>query len=299
MDRRQFITGSALAAAGTVLPLHPLLARKSLETFTDLRRNVGCFTERGGTIGWLATEEALVVVDAQFPDPARLCIAGLEKRTSHPIDALINTHHHGDHTSGNTAFKGKAETIVAHENVPRLMRQAREEGDPEPAYPDKTFSESWSLEAGDETVHATHYGPAHTGGDAVIYFERANVVHMGDLVFNRMNPYTDRPSGASIHNWIHVLETVVDEYPSDAIYIFGHAKEEFGVTGSAKDVLVMRDYLSALVEHVESGVDAGRAKEEIIDKERMEAFPQFQYAEWWTLSQNLEVVYAETIDMRE
>ena len=133
----------------------------------------------------------------------------------------------------------------------------------------------------------------------MIYFERANVVHMGDLVFNRMNPYTDRPSGASIHNWVNVLESVVEEYPSDAIYLFGHAKEEFGVTGSGKDVLVMRDYLSALVEHVESGIDAGRAKEEIIDRKQMDAFPQFLYAEWWTLSQNLEVAYAETIDMRE
>ena len=299
MDRRQFIVGSSLLAAGTLVPFQPLLARKTLETFTGLRRNVGYFTERGGTIGWLIADDALVVVDAQFPESARLFIEGVEERSSRRIDALINTHHHGDHTQGNTVFRDKAQTIVAHENVPRLMRRAQEEGDPEPAYPDKTFSKSWRLDAGNETVSIRHYGPAHTGGDAVIYFERANVVHMGDLVFNRMNPYTDRPSGASMHNWVNVLETVVEEFPADAIYIFGHGNEKFGVTGSAKDLLVMRDYLSAMIEHVKRGIDAGRPKEEIIDKKEMEQFPQFAYAEWWTLSQNLEVAYAEAIDMRE
>lgn len=299
MNRRQFLIGSTLAAAGTVIPFKTISATNFFKTFTGIRRNVGYFTQRGGTIGWLAADDALVVVDSQFPEPARACIAGLGEKTAHPVDALINTHHHGDHTSGNTVFKGKAGTIVAHKNVPGLMRQAREEGDPEPAYPDKTFSESWKMDAGNETVHAAYYGPAHTGGDAVIYFERANVVHMGDLVFNRMNPYTDRPAGASIHNWINVLESAVGEYPQDAVYIFGHGNEKFGVTGSRKDVLLMRDYLSALVEHVEKGIESGKSKEEIIEKQQMEEFPQFMYAEWWTLSQNLEVAYAEAMDIRE
>lgn len=299
MDRRQFIVGASLAAAGTAFPFKKIFARNIFETFTDLRRNVGYFTDRGGTIGWLVTEDAFMVVDSQFPESAKLCIAGLEKKTTHRLDALINTHHHGDHTGGNPVFQGKAEMIVAHENVPELMRQAREEGDSEPAYPDQTFSESWKMGAGDETVHATYYGPAHTSGDSVIYFERANVAHMGDLVFNRMNPYTDRPAGASIHNWVDVLETAVDEYPADAVYIFGHGNEKFGVTGSKEDVLVMRDYLSALVEHVENGIEAGRPKKEIIEKKQMDDFSQFMYGDWWTLSQNLEVVYAEAMDMRE
>lgn len=296
MDRRQFLISSSMLAAGTALPLNKLFA-VNLGSFTELRRNVGYFTERGGTIGWLTTPDAFVVVDSQYPEQARTCLAGLEKRTSHRLDVLINTHHHGDHTNGNPVFKEKAEHIVAHENVPKLMEQAYGDSDQELAFPDQTFPESWKIEAGDETVHATYYGRAHTSGDSVIYFENANVVHMGDLVFNRMNPYTDRPAGASVHNWIKVLETVVDEYPSDAIYIFGHGKEEFGVTGSKEDVLVMRDYLSALVDHVAKGIETGESKEEIIDKKQMEAFPQFMYADWWTLSQNLEVVYQEKMDM--
>ena len=59
-------------------------------------------------------------------------------------------------------------------------------------YPDTTFSESWSQKVGRETITARYYGRAHTDGDAVIHFENANIVHCGDLVFNRRFPYIDR-----------------------------------------------------------------------------------------------------------
>jgi glyoxylase-like metal-dependent hydrolase (beta-lactamase superfamily II) len=58
-----------------------------------------------------------------------------------------------------------------------------------------------------ETIVARYYGPGHTSGDIVISFETSNVVHMGDLMFNRFHPYIDRPAGASIGNWIKTLET--------------------------------------------------------------------------------------------
>lgn len=297
MDRRQFLVRSSLAASAAFFPFKNLLAYKA-GTFTDLRRNVGFFTDRGGTIGWLAADDGFVVVDAQYPQTAKGCLEGLQKKTTHALDMLINTHHHGDHTAGNTVFQPVANTIVSHENVPGLMKKAAEESDSdsEPAYPDTTYSDSWKMDVGGETVHAAYYGNAHTGGDSVVYFEKANIVHMGDLVFNRMNPYTDRPAGASMHNWIKVLETVENEYPADAIYIFGHGKPEFGVTGSKEDVAVMRSYLSAMIEHVDNGVEAGMSKDEIIGLEVLEGYENFLYADFWSLSQNLNVAYQEVME---
>lgn len=297
MDRRQFLVRSSMATAATLLPFNKLFAFKT-GTFTDLRRNVGYFTDRGGTIGWLVADDGFAVVDSQYPQTAKGCLEGLQAKTSRALDMLINTHHHGDHTGGNPVFQPVAKTIVAHENVPGLMKKASEESesDTEPAYPTTTYENQWEADLGSETVHAKYYGNAHTSGDSVIYFENANIVHMGDLVFNRMNPYTDRPAGASVHNWIRVLAEVEDEYPADAIYIFGHGNPEFGVTGDKSDVAVMRSYLSAMIEHVEQGVEAGKSKEEIIDLEALEGFDNFQYADWWTLSQNLEVVYQEVME---
>jgi cyclase len=69
-------------------------------------------------------------------------------------------------------------------------------------FPETTFTETWSADAGDERVLAPYYGRAHTSGDVVITFERANVVHMGDLMFNQLHPVVDRAAGATIRNWI-------------------------------------------------------------------------------------------------
>lgn len=260
-----------------------------------MRRNVGYFTERGGTIGWLAADDAMVIIDSQYPETARHCLNGLRERSDQPLNLLINTHHHGDHTSGNPVFEGVAQKMVAHRNVPKLMKQANKEaeGEPNTAYPTTLYVEKWKADVGDETVHARYYGPGHTSGDSVIYFEKANIVHMGDLVFNRMNPYTDRPAGASMMNWITILDEVADEYPADAQYIFGHGKPEFGVTGTREDLEVMRNYLSAIVEYVQKGIEQGKSKEEITNLKVMDGFENFLYADFWTLPDNLGVAYEE------
>lgn len=294
MDRRQFLLRSTLLAAGAALPFKEILAHPPGE-FKPMRRGVGYFTERGGTIGWLASPEAMVVIDSQYPETAKHCLNGLRDRTGHSLDLLINTHHHGDHTSGNPVFRGVAEKMVAHENVPKLMKKANRESEGEGniAYPSTIYSKSWKMDVGDETVHAKYYGRGHTSGDSVIYFEKANIVHMGDLVFNRMNPYTDRPAGASIRNWITILDRVAGEYPADARYIFGHGKPEAGVTGGKEDLGVMRNYLSAIVEYVQKGIEQGKSKEEITQKKLMPGFEHFLYADFWTLPDNLGVAYEE------
>ena len=105
-----------------------------------------------------------------------------------------------------------------------------------------------------------YHGAGHTGGDAVIVFERANVVHMGDLMFNRLHPRVDRPSGASIKNWISVLERVAKRH-GDATFIFGHAKPGQPITGPAKDLLYLRDYFSAALDYTQKAIKARQSLE--------------------------------------
>src|SRR5206468_8681283 len=121
-----------------------------------LRNNVGIFTERGGTIGFLLSKDGIVVIDAQFPDTAPHLIAELQKRDAHPIKYLLNTHHHGDHTSGNIAFKGIVDNVIAHENSLANQKAVAEKNNSvdKQLYPDKVFNTDWKLKMGDEKIKA-------------------------------------------------------------------------------------------------------------------------------------------------
>ena len=277
-NRRQFIGDAALGLAGAAAARVAPLARQGsppAARFRDLRRRVGIFIGPGGTIGWLATPDGTVAIDSQFPETAAVCIDGLRRRSGSAIEVLINTHHHGDHTAGNSAFRPAVRQIVQQEHCATLHRAAALSagGDARQGVADATFVDFWSIAIGDEKVSAAYYGPAHTRGDAVVVFENARIVHMGDLVFNRIPPFVDRSSGASIRNWITVLEDVAGTH-DDAMFIFGHGKDD-AVTGTASDVTHFRDYLGAVLEYVQKGIAAGRSLPEIAGAETLPGFPEY------------------------
>jgi glyoxylase-like metal-dependent hydrolase (beta-lactamase superfamily II) len=272
MHRRRFLTTTGMLAgaglAATVLPLPTAAFSPSTGLFTPIRRGTGRFESRGGTIGWLVNDDAVVAVDSQFPESATECRDGLNERSGRTIDLLINSHHHGDHTAGNGVLGADADHIVAHDNVPMLQRmQAEQRGTlDDQTYADVTFAETWSQDVGDETIKLYHFGPAHTGGDAIIHFEKADVVHMGDLVFNYRHAYIDLGAGADTANWMTVLERAYDLFSDNTVFVFGHGNPANGVLGRREDVLVMRDYLGALRDAATAGIDAGHSAEETAAK---------------------------------
>jgi glyoxylase-like metal-dependent hydrolase (beta-lactamase superfamily II) len=292
LDRRQFIALSSGALA--VTPLARVLAQgtqgqaaaaaapqapPAVPKFENLRRNVGVFTMRGGTIGWLVNKDAAIVIDTQYPDTAQACVDGLKQKSGgRTFDAVFNTHHHADHTGGNAIFRANAKRIIAHKNVPELLRKvaAATPNAPAPTLPDSTFDKAWSEKIGGEAVTAWYYGPGHTGGDAMIHFERAHVVHMGDLLFHERHPRVDRPAGASIQNWIVILEKFPKDMPADTIYIAGHARDGAPVTVDRKAVLGFRDYLDAALTLTKKGIAAGQSKEAIASTAALPGFEHYQ-----------------------
>lgn len=290
LNRRRFLQSSSLALAATALDWRTLLAhgapRQQPDPLTLVRGTVGTFTGRGGTIGWHLDRGSAVVIDSQFPDTAKLCLDAVNARTnSRPLDFLVNTHHHGDHTGGNGVFRPAARKILAHANVPRLQREAASRAaqsaqpgvaspPPEQTYADTLFETTWRQDVGDETMALKYYGAAHTLGDVAITFEKANVVHVGDLVFNRRHPVIDRPGGANIAHWMVVLDGIVKDHSADTIYIFGHAGPHFAATGSKADLLYHRDYLDALLAFVRGAIAAGKPRDVIIKiTEPLKGFP--------------------------
>ncbi len=310
MNRRDFLVNSSLlvsaglmaraqsatpASPPSVSPAPKATVAPAVTEFRLLRRDVGIFTGRGGTIGWLANKDALVAVDTQFADTAALFLEGLPGRDGRKLDVVINTHHHGDHTGGNATMKPAAKSIVAHANVPKLQFNAAEKAGTltKQVYADTTFPNVWRRELGGEIVTAQYHGAGHTSGDVIVTFEKANVVHMGDLLFNRIYPVVDRPAGASFRHWITVLEEAAKTYPSDAIYVFGHGSPKYGVTGQRGDLLLFRDYIAALLAHVEKQIAAGEPKTKISALENFPGFQDFHLPLPNRLSGNLGAAYDE------
>jgi glyoxylase-like metal-dependent hydrolase (beta-lactamase superfamily II) len=273
LTRRDFLATSVLGTAAGALAKSPIV-RAWQQTpppvtpvFTAIRNDVGFFTGRGGTIGYLINAGGVAVVDTQFRDSAKLLLDGLNERSKNRlVDRVINTHHHGDHTDGNIVFKGIAKKVVAHQRAAEHMKAppGRPEPTTEQLYPDTTFSDTWREQVGTEWIRAQFSGPAHTSGDVVVTFERANVAHMGDLMFKGRHPIIDRAAGASIKNWITVLEKAVAAHANDTVYIFGHSGANQPVTGPRADVTRLRDYFTALLDFVRAEMKAGKTKEQIL-----------------------------------
>lgn len=291
-SRRTFLKHAGLLALAAGLPLQKLLAQPS--RFTPLRRNVGFYSNSGGTIGWLVNSDATVVVDSQYAEQAADCLKGLQERRGAQVDALFNTHHHGDHTGGNAVFDAKK--IIAQERVPELQKTqggARSS----PMVANTVFAKEWKGSFGDEVIEASHIVPAHTGGDSIIHFQNANIAHMGDLVFNRVYPFIDRTGGASAKGWITTLETALTWFDADTLFILGHGNPSFGVQGKKAELVKMKNYLSALIDHVEKGLRDRKSREEITTLMMLPGFEDYvSFGPRLSLTANLQVVYDELTD---
>ncbi|HVZ56760.1 MAG TPA: MBL fold metallo-hydrolase [Chitinophagaceae bacterium] len=268
MHRLEFLRSSFLAAGALALSRQKWLGFPGTDPWkiTMLRNNVGIFTEKGGTIAFHLAPKGIVVVDAEFPEQSQHLINELRNRSDQPFRLLINTHHHGDHTAGNISFKGIVEQVLAHENS-RTNQQnvaAAQKTEDQQLFPNQTFTQTWCTKNGKESICLYYYGPGHTNGDALIHFEHANIVHMGDLVFNRRHPFVDRSAGANMKNWIRVLDQAVQKFDRKTLFVFGHAADDYPVTGSADDLKAFGEYLGRILDFTASQIKAGKSKEEVL-----------------------------------
>jgi cyclase len=268
MNRRSFLQNSALTIGALTLAQQNLLSSLFEDPWkiTMLRNDIGIFEEKGGTIAFLLSRKGMVVVDSQFPEQSKHLIDELKKKSDKPFKLLINTHHHGDHSSGNISFKGIVEHVLAHENSKKNQETSAKQNKSEDKqlYPDQTFTDTWCQKVGKEKICLHYFGAGHTNGDSFIHFQHANIVHCGDLVFNRRHPYVDRTAGANMKSWMEVLNKALNKFDKETIYVFGHSGTGYKVTGTADELNKFRDYVGNVLKFVEGEIKAGKTKEEVL-----------------------------------
>lgn len=251
---------------------------------------------RGGNIGVSVGEDGVFVIDDQFAPLTEKILAAIAAITSEEVRFVINTHWHGDHTGGNENLAGKGALVVAHENVlQRLsMDQVLERvgrpvtttpAAPKSAWPVITFTRDMSFRLNGDRIHAVHVPNAHTDGDAIIHFENANVVHMGDTFFRGRFPFIDTASGGSIDGAISATAVALGRMNAETRVIPGH-----GDLATRADLREYRDALMAMRDAVADLMAAGHSLEEI-----QAARPVRAQAEAWEQGREAEDAFVATL----
>ena len=175
-------------------------------------------------------------------------------------------------------FKDLAKNIVAHENS-KINQKASAESRgnlDKILLPDTTFKNEWKQRVGSETITMEYWGAGHTNGDALTHFENANVVHLGDLVFNRRFPYIDKGAGASIENWINILDRTPRHYDDDTIFVCGHSANGYDIVVGKDDIAAFSDYLGKVLVFVEGELKSGKSDEEILKATKIPGAPEWK-----------------------
>jgi glyoxylase-like metal-dependent hydrolase (beta-lactamase superfamily II) len=242
-------------------------AAKAKINLQPIRRNITVLEGSGGNIAVLTGSDGKVLIDAGFAVSQSAISAALASINGDPIEHLINTHWHTDHTDGNAWLHSAGAIIIGHENTrKRLSVDTRVEGwewtfpaVPAGALPAKVFAAEHEVTLNKTRIHLKYYGPAHTDSDVSVNFTDANVVHIADTWWNGVYPFIDYSTGGSIDGQIQAADRNLAEFTSETIFIPGH-----GPVGGRSDVAEFRNMLVAIREKVAALKKQGRSMDETI-----------------------------------
>jgi glyoxylase-like metal-dependent hydrolase (beta-lactamase superfamily II) len=233
----------------------------------------------GGNLGLSVGEDGAFLIDDQYAPLTEKILKAISKVTDKPVRFLVNTHYHMDHTGGNENIGKGGAIIVAHDNVRKRLAKGQFMKDfnmtispaPAKALPVITFNDGITFHWNNETLEVLYAHRAHTDGDAVIYFKKANVVHMGDLFFNGFYPYIDAGSNGSMEGMIAGVDDVLVRIDEKTKVIPGH-----GPLGGKTELKAYRDMLETVYVRMRKLINEGKSIDEIVA-----AKPTADYdAEW-------------------
>jgi cyclase len=259
------LTLALVLAAGGAAAQEPDFTKVEITT-VPVAGSVSMLVGFGGNIGISVGPDGAFLVDDQYAPLTPKIKAAVAALGNPPLRFVLNTHWHGDHTGGNENVGEAGAVIVAHDNVRARMStdqfmslwNEKVPASPRKALPIVTFADAVTFHVNGDEVYAFHVAPAHTDGDAIVHFRKADVIHMGDTFFNGMYPFIDVDSGGGIVGMIAAVDRVLALARPGTKIIPGH-----GPLATRADLEKYRAMLVAVRDRVADHLKAGHSAEQI------------------------------------
>lgn len=263
---RMCLAAAILALAGTAAAQAP--PRPPQYRVEVINSTVSVLFGPGGNVTVGHGAGGVAIVDDQLVESAEPMLAQLKGIDPRPVTLAINTHWHFDHSGGNAALAKQGATVVAHENVKVRMAKGgtivmganTRESPPSPpeALPTRTYRTELKLAAGGDELRLVHIPNAHTDGDTIVKWTKANVLDMGDIYVSYGLPFIDARSGGTLRGMIRCIDAGLAMADDATVVVPGH-----GPLSTRKDLAAYRDALVKIADAVEAGVKAGKSLAEV------------------------------------
>ena len=232
---------------------------------TSLGGKFSLITGAGGNIAVLGGDDGLLAIDSGLPNLSAKTAAEIAK--SGRIALLVNTHWHPDHVGGNEVLAKAGAQIMAHGNCRKRLStdQFVEElnmkvpATAATAWPRVTFTSETTLHLNGDEIRLVPVPPAHTDGDVIVRFEKADVIHGGDLFFNGRYPLIDYSTGGWIGGMITATKTLSGMTTSKTRIIPGH-----GPLATPEDLRGYLVFLETMLERFTKLKNEGRSVDEVV-----------------------------------
>lgn len=233
----------------------------------------------GGNLGVSIGDDAVFVIDDQYAPMTPKIMAALKLLTDKPVQFVLNTHWHGDHTGGNENFGKAGSLIVAHENVRKRLStdqfiqlyKRQIPASPKVALPVVTFTSDLTFHLNGDEIFVFHVPKAHTDGDAIVHFKNSNVIHMGDTYFNGFYPFIDTSSGGTPDGVIAAADRALALADDKTRIVPGH-----GPVSTKAELKEYRDMLATVNGRVKAMMKEGKTLQYILA-----ASPSAEFDEKW------------------
>lgn len=265
-------------AASAIFLASPLSAQRDFSeveiTSEELAPGVAVLFGAGGNMAVSHGEDGTILIDDQFAPLSEKIEAAVAYLGASPVEYVVNTHWHSDHTGGNEHFGESGATIFAHENVRVRMSSEQTRGDrvtppsPKAALPVVTYERGVTLHLNGDTIDVLFVGGGHTDGDSIVRWREKNIVHMGDLYFKIPGwPFVDVASGGDIESLLFSLDSAIKLMDDDTKVIPGH-----GAMSNRAELIAYRNTIGEAVTRIRALRDTGSSLEQAQAAKPLDSF---------------------------